>query len=85
MLDLATDELQTVTVPIINNLREEYFVTTVDNSISSSENQTFDIPSRAAGGLLRDIKLVNSSGDEYDIPRIDPEVMDSSYVVIRYT
>lgn len=73
LLDLATDELWSVTVPFINDLREEYFVTYSDSTISTAERQTFDIPSRAAGGLLRDVKLVNDSNDEEDIPRIDLE------------
>jgi len=73
LLDLATDELWTRTVPFINNLREDYFVTYSDTTITNAENQSFDIPKRAAGNLLRDVKLVNSSGDESDLPRIDPD------------
>ena len=73
LLDLATSEMWTKTVPFINNLREEYFVASTDSTISTAKNQTFDIPSRAAGGILRDVKLVNSNGDESDIPRLNPE------------
>jgi len=79
LLDLATDELWTKTVPFINDLREEYFVTYSDTSITTATDQSFDIPSRAAGGLLREVKLVNDDGDETDIPRINPEYQQRHY------
>ncbi len=73
LLDMATDELQTNIVSFINSLREDYFVVYEDTAITGVATQTFNIPSRAAGGLLRDVKLVNSDGDESDIPRVNPE------------
>lgn len=73
ILDIMNDELWTTIVPFIINFREEYYVTYEDNDISTSANQSFDIPRKTVGGIMRDVKLVNSAGDESDLPRINPE------------
>jgi hypothetical protein len=73
ILDIATDELWNYVSPFIINHREEYYVTFTDSDISTAENQTFDIPGRSAGGVLREVKLINSDGFETDLPRINPE------------
>jgi hypothetical protein len=77
ILDIMTDELWTTIAPFIINCREEYYVTTVDHDITTATDQTFDIPSRTVSGTLRDVKLVNSQGDESDMPRINPEYSDT--------
>jgi len=73
ILDLMTDELWNTVTPLIINHREEYYVTYTDSDISSAENQSFGIPGRSAGGVLREVKLVDTNGYETDLPRVNPE------------
>lgn len=75
ILDIMSDELITTIVPFITQFRSEYFVTSSDFSITSSTTE-FDIPSRAVGGVLRDVKLVQGSGTneiESDVPLINTQ------------
>ena len=72
LVNIMTEELQSIIVPLIMAVREEYFVVNVDQSISTNQN-TFFIPFRAIGMKLRDVVLVNSQGTEIPLPRYSPE------------
>jgi hypothetical protein len=75
ILIMLTDELVKNIVPYIINLRSEYFIVTQDFTITTSSSE-FSIPSRALGGILREVKIVNGSGTsevENDIPQISLE------------
>lgn len=59
LLDLATDELNTALLRQIRTSRENYYLKYVDNALNSTN--TYNIPSRAVGGALVDIHIVNGT------------------------
>lgn len=67
LLALATDEMRDNIVPQIKRVREEYYLVHSDHDFSSS-NKTIRIPSRAVGGSLREISLVNGN-NEYNLAK----------------
>jgi hypothetical protein len=67
-LELASEELWTYIVPMVLSTQEDYYVTTKDYTISGT---SYTLPPRAIGGKLRDVVLVNSSGQELSVPRMD--------------
>lgn len=68
---LLTAELHSVIVPLLMSVREDYFLHYSDQDIVSGTN-SYEIPSRAVGQKLKDVVLVNSSGQESGIARIEP-------------
>ena len=83
-VDIMSDVMHEMIVPAIISVREEYFVTYTDQSIVANQNN-YRIPSRAVGGMLRDVVLVNSAGTEIAIPRLDPESQKSSATFVSQT
>lgn len=75
-VDIMSDVMHQIVVPAIVSVREEYFVTYSDTAIVANQNN-YRIPSRAVGGMLRDVVLVNAAGTEISIPRLDPESQKS--------
>jgi hypothetical protein len=76
ILDLATDALTSLVVPLINSTREEYYVLSSDISTVSG-TASYNIPDRAVGQVLREVKLI--SGTEIvDLTRLDPEDITST-------
>ena len=69
-LNFLDDELKHYIVPLVMSTREEYFVKITDETIGSTTS--FDVPERAIGGKLRDLKRV-SSNNVYSIPRINSD------------
>jgi hypothetical protein len=57
-LRLATEEMQGHIAKLMQSAREEYFVTEKDFEIVAGKS-SYPIPSRAIGGALRDVLLVN--------------------------
>jgi hypothetical protein len=72
----ANDEMFATVVNSIVSVQEEYFVTSVDTPVVTGTTE-YRIPSRAAGGMLRDIVMVDVNGNEVAVPRIAPEVVKS--------
>lgn len=72
ILALADEELATLIVPAIIKLREEYFLTFTDLSVTAGTN-AYAIPNRAVGMSVREVKLMDSSGGYTDIPQLTPE------------
>lgn len=72
ILQLATDELQGAVVPFLMKFRSEYFVNAVSIPIVSGQ-AAYQIPYRAIGGKVRNIDLVDSAGNLYDVPQIEKE------------
>lgn len=59
--------------PLLQTVREDYYVQTKDTTIVSGTG-TYRIPDRAVGSKVRDVMVVNStSGAEVSIPEIAPE------------
>lgn len=72
LVDYIADELLSIMVPKTMSVREEYFVTRLD--VSFVDGQMFyDMPTRAIGTKVRDIVLIDSNGNEINIPRLSPE------------
>ena len=74
ILALANEEQQSMIVPMIVALREEFFVFRETLSIAAG-TASFRIPERAIGRTLREIQYRNETGGTlvYDLPRISIE------------
>lgn len=72
MLAMADDVIASQMVPMLKSTRQEFFVisTTTDTVASTS---AYDIPYRAAGRTIRDLKMIDSSGSRRDMVLIAPE------------
>lgn len=68
ILSIATDELLSYIVPMILSTQEDYYVTSQDYTTSGT---SYTLPDRALGGKIKDVVVVNSTGDELNVPRID--------------
>jgi hypothetical protein len=77
---IMNDEMHSVLIPYIHATREEYFVRNYDVTVASSQD-TYRIPSRAIGGMLRDVVLVDTNGNEVEVPYLQPEYTKSSTVM----
>jgi hypothetical protein len=73
-------ELKSLIIPMIQDLREEHFVITKDiqfpvvNAASFvNAGNSFQIPSEATGLRLRDIYVLDTAGNFSNIPRLSPE------------
>lgn len=72
LITLANDELQIGVVPFIMKFRSEYFVTDEQDLIEANKD-TYDIPTRAIGGKVRNLVVVDNNDNEYDLPQIAKE------------
>lgn len=74
LLALANEEQQSMIVPMIVGLREEFFVFRDTLTINAGD-EGFRIPERAIGRTLREIQYRNLAGGNlvYDLPRISIE------------
>lgn len=73
-INLANDEMETLIVPEIMSVREEYFVGYEDVAVSTSNTPTeISIPADAVGQKLRDICWVDDNGHLTSIPRLEIE------------
>lgn len=73
---IANDEMETLIVPLLMSVREEYFVTYKDVTVtpSSSGPMVLEIPDDAVGMKLRDVLWVDpSNGGLSPIPRLTLE------------
>lgn len=76
LLDLATDALTSLVVPLIASVREEFYVMSEDVTTSTGV-ASYNIPARAMGQTLREVKLIRGS-DIVDLIRLDPEDVAST-------
>lgn len=72
LVALMNDEMHSILLPRIKDVREEYFVTQIDQLLVSGQSE-YVIPSRAAGNALRDVVFVDSNNRESPCPRLAPE------------
>lgn len=73
LLALANEEQQSMIVPMVVSLREEFFVFREEIDINAND-YGFRIPERAIGRTLREIQYQNDTGKlVYDLPRISIE------------
>jgi hypothetical protein len=74
IIEFLNLELQTIVVPLIQSVNEEYGSMTFD--VPSSElGETLPIPSQATGQRLRSVQLVTPDGRLINIARLDPNVL----------
>lgn len=79
IVDYLNDEMESVLVPLLMSVREEFFVTYTDSDITASTT-SFAIPSTAIGQRLRDVVLVDTSGSSTvytNLPRLTLEQIAS--------
>lgn len=76
ILQLANDTLLAQVVPMIINLKEEFYVTYEDQNITANTS-SYPIPYRALGLSLREVKKLQN-GRIIDLDRISPEAIRSS-------
>lgn len=72
MLALADDEILTGIVPLIMSARESYFQATSDVTIVSG-TAAYPIPERAIGDKLKEVQIVDASGNVSDLNRTEVE------------
>jgi len=71
ILTLADEELQNFIVPMIMDVREDYFVTFKSESpknVAADQQPTFRMPERAIGNKLTDATIKDNSGNERSLP-----------------
>jgi len=79
LVDFLNDEFEGTIVPLISSIREDFFISSTDFTVTNSTS-SFAIPSNAVGQRLRDIVLVdNAGGNEHltNLPRLSLEQISS--------
>lgn len=66
---IATDRMRDTMIPLIDSVDQDYFVTKTSFPIVENEGD-YDIPPRAIGRKLREIKIFNAEGIRGDFPKI---------------
>lgn len=84
ILKIATEELLSDIVPLIMNVREEYFVQYYDQQISTTQSK-YRLPARAIGLKLRDAVLLNASGREVALPRLEADQLKHQWFMGNYS
>lgn len=79
-LDILNEEQAIGLVPSILQYHEEFFVRSLDVPILQ-DTFRYALPYRAVGNKLRDICFVDTSGNEYEMTRIDA---DSTYDIKQW-
>lgn len=70
ILAFANEEMLVSQIPAVLQFHEEYFVYSEETPLVASQNK-YPIPSRAIGMRLRDIMWKDSSGNLFEMTRID--------------
>lgn len=75
ILDLANEEMLAHVVPMLVSLNQEFFTTLDDTDVTVSGKEDYDIPYRAIGRLLRDLKIKDptSGGNVWNCDQITLE------------
>lgn len=77
ILSILDETQRSYIIPIISSVREEFWVTFNDQSVSGAASYT--IPQRAAGAILRDIVYVDSAGNEIELQQLNPSQIKASF------
>jgi len=81
LADYLNDEMESTITPMIMDVREEYFVESIDFTVENDVAAVFDIPTRAVGERLRDVVMVSADGDQEsltNLPRLSLEQLSES-------
>ena len=76
--NMMDSQVKNVILPLLKEVHQEYLVMYVDDVISSM-NASYKIPPRAIGNALRDIVLVDASGNEIALNNLLPEYTKLSF------
>lgn len=74
---IASEQIRNEILPLIMQIREEYFVYHTDYAITANK-QVYDIPPRAIGLVVREIHYINGSGNVAKLNRLEPEQITST-------
>lgn len=69
---ILSQELKSTIVPFIMSVREDHLLAYDDQDIDTDEDE-YSIPTRSMGGKVKDVVLLDSSGDEINMERLTPE------------
>lgn len=69
ILSIADEEMRTLIVPEILKLREEFFVSYLDYTITANE-ANYEVPLRSVGLQVRAVHLIDSAGNVKPLTRI---------------
>jgi len=72
LIDMVNEEVMYFAVPHMLSAFEEFLVTFEDQDLSNDQ-LNFPIPYRAVGNKLRDVALLDQSGNAYEMSRINLE------------
>lgn len=81
LTDYLNDEMESTITPMIMDVREEYFVESIDFTVENNVAAVFDIPTRAVGERLRDVVMVTTEGGQdslTNLPRLSLEQLSES-------
>lgn len=79
ILAIADEETQTKIMPRLMAIREEYFVFPYTTPVTANK-RLYPIPPRSIGGMVREVRLINSNGAYRDLERIEPDALETSNV-----
>lgn len=68
---------RTKIIPLLNSVREEYWVTRFDQAVTGVASYT--LPQRGSGAMLRDVVFVDSQGNEIELTRLSPVQIKSTF------
>lgn len=71
------EEMRSYIVPLINSVREDNWTLNVDQAVTGANSYT--IPIRAAGGILRDVVFVDPNGNEIALSRLSPAQIKATF------
>ena len=71
-LSIPNDEMMNQVTPLLSKVNEEYFLTYQDTAVTTGLN-TYRIPKRSIGSMLRDVQLIDGSGNVTSLPRLFEE------------
>lgn len=72
IVSLMDNEMSLVVVPLLKSVQQDYFVYNVDVPIVNGQS-SYTMPSRAIGNALKDVVLLDSSGNEVALNNLERE------------
>jgi hypothetical protein len=70
LLDFANDEMMSTVVPMIVSLNQEYFVRLDESQTTQNGVAEYDIPYRAIGRILRDLRIKDQNDNSWNCTQI---------------
>lgn len=74
IVKLISQELKSTIVPFIMSVREDHLLHNYDQDIVTTQSQ-YTLPAHAIGNKLKDVVLLDSSGEEVGIERLSAEMV----------